>query len=313
MKSIAALAEDLGVTPAIIRSWQINLNLKMPKYGNDEPAFNEAWQAFFEQVAALRKEGQSFSKIRTALATITPAEKTLPEPGSHHNNSVSSSAAPLSPAQIFQPQEIKQESIQENKQGSKQTSAPQVIRSEMSSDDLLGIYGPPTSESSQNVVLPALVADPKHNLGALQHLQSNMHEAILQKDLQKMTHTYVQLVENYQALASRYSESTYVIGQLEEKNRALEDKLKQDQALQQEKAQQMEAHVGSLKNMLESQNNRLDQHSSSLVTKDEIDHVEKQIKLLAVTVFKQQQMQQMASQNNGNFWGKLKSLFSRSL
>ncbi|MBT9546838.1 MAG: MerR family transcriptional regulator [Candidatus Sericytochromatia bacterium] len=304
MKSIAALAEDLGVTPAIIRSWQINLNLKMPKYGNDEPVLNEAWQQFFEQVAHLRKEGQSFSKIRTALATITPSEKTLPEPGSQQNNQAPSSSAPLSPAQIFQPQEIKQ--------NHKHEPAPQVIRSEMSSDDLLGIYGPP-SEANQSMTLPALVADPKQNLGALQHLQSNMHEAILQKDLQKMTHTYVQLVENYQALASRYSESTYVIGQLEEKNRALEDKLKQDQALQAEKAQQMEAHVGSLKNMLESQNNRLDQHSSSLVTKDEIDNVEKQIKLLAVTVFKQQQMQQMASQSNGNFWGKLKSLFSRSL
>jgi hypothetical protein len=304
MKSIAALAEDLGVTPAIIRSWQINLNLKMPKYGNDEPVLNEAWQQFFEQVASLRKEGQSFSKIRTALAAITPSEKHLPEPGSQQNKQAPSSAAPLSPAQIFQPQEIKQ--------NSKHEPAPQVIRSEMSSDDLLGIYGPP-SEPNQSVKLPALVADPKQNLGALQHLQSNMHEAILQKDLQKMTHTYVQLVENYQALASRYSESTYVIGQLEEKNRALEDKLKQDQALQQEKVQQMEAHVGSLKNMLESQNNRLDQHSSSLVTKDEIDNVEKQIKLLAVTVFKQQQMQQMASQSNGNFWGKLKSLFSRSV
>lgn len=302
MKSIAALAEDLGVTPAIIRSWQINLNLKMPKYGNDEPAFNEAWQKFFEQVAHLRKEGQSFSKIRTALATITPAEKTLPEPGSQ-NQKAAPSSAPLSPAQIFQPQEIKQTH--------KHEPAPQVIRSELSSDDLLGIYGPP-SEPNQSMVLPALVTDPKQNAGALQHLQSNMHEAILQKDLQKMTTTYVQLVENYQALASRYSESTYVIGQLEEKNRALEDKLKQDQTAQQEKAQQMEAHVGSLKNMLESQNNRLDHHSSSLVTKDEIDNVEKQIKLLAVTVFKQQQMQQMAAQSNGNFWGKLKSLFSRS-
>ena len=108
LKSISALAEVLGVTPAIIRSWQINLNLKTPKYGNDEAVFNGAWQGFFEKVAALRKEGHSFSKIRTVLATITPPENSLPEPGSQPLPP--SNATPLSKTQIFQPQELKSDS-----------------------------------------------------------------------------------------------------------------------------------------------------------------------------------------------------------
>jgi hypothetical protein len=310
LKSISALADELGVTPAIIRSWQINLNLKTPKYGNDEAVFNAAWQDFFEKVAALRKEGHSFSKIRTVLAAITPPEKSLPEPGSQPVPS--DNGSPLTKTQIFQPQELKKD------------AEKTVVRSELSSDELLGVYGPSTEmqgrpisggnlmAASQNMALPALITDPKNNGGALQHLQSNMHEAILQKDLQQMTSTYVQLVENYQALASRYSESTYVIGQLEEKNRALEERLQQEQLAQTEKTQQMEAHVGSLKNMLDSQSNRLDQQGASLVTKEEIDQVEKQIKLLAITVFKQQQQQASSNQEHSGFWGRLKSLFSSS-
>jgi len=321
MQSIASLAEDLGVTPAIIRSWQINLNLKIPKYGNDELVFNQDWQVVFHKVAQLRKEGQSFSKIRLALAALLPSEASLPEPGSQ--------ATPAHPKtaheKTFHPEDLKSANI-----------TPPVIRSDLSSQERLGIYGPATEIMTQNpasssptetfqpkeavaqtsnnaatqIVLPALVSDSKQGMGALQTIQNNMHEAILQKDLQKMTHTYVQLVENYQALASRYSESTYLIGQMEEKQLALEEKLIQERSNHQEKVKDLEAHLNSLKDLLNTQTTRLDQQSASLVTKNEIDQVEKQIKLLAVTVFKQQQ-QQAENKTPEGFWAKLKSrLFS---
>lgn len=295
MKSIAALAEQLGITPAILRSWQINLNLKIPKYGNDEPVFNERWQEFFQRVAQLRKEGQSFSKIRAALAAFIPPEDSLPEPGSN----VAIAPMPHKKEQVFQPQ------------GVISPSNTHVIRSDLSSNELLGIYGPTLeSEQSHSIpiphtelvipkpqelpgILPTRAGDFRPEMATLQQLQSHMHEAILQKDVQKMTHTYVQLVENYQALASRYSESTYLIGQIEEKNRALEERLRQEEQAHAEKIKQLEAHIASLKNMLDHQSQRLENQQTTLVTKDEIERVEKQIKLLAVTMFKQQEQTQM--------------------
>lgn len=320
MKSIAAIAEQLGITPAILRSWQINLNMKIPKYGNDEPVFNERWQEFFQQVAQLRKEGQSFSKIRSALAAVIPPENSLPEPGS---TSAPPATPPLRKEHAFQPQ------------GVVPAVSTQVIRSDLSSDELLGIYGPPAEptqstlplssvavsrsektlkpqEMPENLVLPTLVGDSRTGMGTLQQLQTHMHEAILQKDLQKMTHTYVQLVENYQALASRYSESTYLIGQMEEKNRSLEERLRQEEQAHSEKVKQLEAHLGSLKNMLEIQNHRLEQQGAALVTKGEIEQVEKQIKLLAVTMFKQQQQQAEMQQRKG-FMARLRSLLFRQV
>lgn len=304
MKSIANLAEQLGVTPAIIRSWQINLNLEHPRYSPEEPVYNEDWQAFFEEVARLRKQGQSFSKIRSALAASMPGAGVLPEPGSHPPSN-GNGAKPVPPAPVpSAPVEPVAEA--ENRQNLSFSFNSRDPRS----------YAPPSPGEEPGHSLVRV--NPDANLPSLQHLQRNMHEALLHQDLTQMAQTYVQLMENYQSLASRYSESTYVLGQLEEKTRSLEtlmhekeehfrDKeqvLHEKELAQQQRIQELEAHLSNLRASLDRREDDLSRQQDTLVTKDEISQVEKQLKLLAVTVFQQQE--DLARNQQTGFWGKVK-------
>lgn len=288
MKSIADLAEQLGVTPAIMRSWQINLNLEQPRYAPDALIYDAEWEAFFAAVARLRKEGKSFSKIKSSLAgQMPPPPKPAPPNGNGSKHPASSedtapdSAAPEDPAA--------------------ETPGRSFSFSSRERRPL-----PVNEEAGQALV--QLRSDT--SLAPVQHLQRDMHEALITQDLSRMAQTYLQLMENYQTLAARYSESTYVLGQLEEKNRALEAQLQDKQhhfadkeATQQQRIQELENHLQSLKQSLARREDDLEQHQDSLVTKDQIALVEKQIKMLAVTVF-QQQEQQAEAQKQG-FWQRL--------
>lgn len=292
MKSISNLAEQLGVTPAIIRSWQINLNLDHPRYSPEEPVYDEQWQVFFEDVARLRKQGQSFSKIRAALAGSMPAPGSLPEPGAHAGNGNGNGHAKAAPEA---PPEPPPAPAEERPAGFSFSS--REPRS----------YTPPEEPGNSLVSIGN-----NSNLPSLQNLQRNMHEALIHQDLTKMAQTYVQLMENYQTLATRFSESTYVIGQLEEKNRSLETLIgeKEHHFHDKEEAQiqrikELEAHLANLRASLDRREDDLSRQQDTLVTKDEIGQVEKQLKLLAVTVFQQQEELAKQSQHQG-FWQRLK-------
>lgn len=288
MKSIANLAEQLGVTPAIIRSWQINLNLDHPRYSPDEPVYNADWQSFFEEVARLRKQGQSFSKIRSALAAQMPASSALPPAGNGHSEKPPGNGNGAKPAEAPPPAE----------------PAAQLNFSFNSREPRS--YAP--EENTQALVR----VNSEAQLPSVQHLQNNMHEALIHQDLTKMAQTYVQLMENYQSLATRYSESAYVLGQLEEKNKALETLMHEKEShfqdkeqAQMQRIQELEAHLGNLRHSLERRETDLSRSQDSLATKDEISQVEKQLKMLAVTVF-QQQEELARSQPPGGFWSKLR-------
>ena len=304
MKSISSLAEQLGVTPAIIRSWQINLNLDHPRYSPEEPVYDTHWQAFFEEVARLRKQGQSFSKIRSALAASMPTS--LPEPGAHapgngNGNGKTQPAPP--PVQEAPPPEPE----------------AQNLSFSFNSRDPRS-YAPPEEPGHSLVSV-----NPGAHLPSVQNLQRNMHDALIHQDLTKMAQTYVQLMENYQSLASRYSESTYVLGQLEEKNRSLqhlmtekeehfrdkEQALRDKEQAQIQRIQELESHLSNLRSSLNRREDDLSRQQESLVTKEEISQVEKQLKLLAVTVFQQQE--EMARNQNTGFWGKLKQRLKKPL
>lgn len=325
MKSIAHLANDLGVTPAIIRSWQINLNLDHPRYNPEDPVYNNDWQHFFQEVARLRKQGKSFSKIRSALSQAIPSGEQLPEPDSlkaRKNDTEVPLSEKKSPTHQYQPPEVSREGKQH------------TLRTDENEANELGVYGPDkTSESTpeahsfsfssrerppranleDNSNSHSLVRMQGHenSLAPVQHLQRDMYEAMLEKDMGKMAHTYVQMIENYQTLASRFSESTYVIGQLEEKNRALENKIEDKEQVFQDKEknqlqriQELENHLKSLKSSLEQREADLDHQKDKLVHKDQINDVEKQIKMLAVTVFKQQEA--LKESQNQSVWQRIK-------
>jgi hypothetical protein len=305
MKSIANLAEQLGVTPAIIRSWQINLNLDHPRYSPEEPVYDAQWQAFFGEVARLRKQGQSFSKIRSALATNMPSAGNLPQPGTHPPG---------------------------NGNGNGTKTAPQAPPPESPAPEPEPAANLSFSFNSREPRSYAPAEDPGHSLvrvqpdahlPSVQHLQRNMHEALIHQDLTQMAQTYVQLMENYQSLAARYSESTYVLGQLEEKNRSLEalmhekeqhfqDKeqnLREKEVSQVQRIQELETHLNTLRSSLNRREADLSRQQDVLVTKDEISQVEKQLKLLAVTVFQQQE--ELARSQHSGFWSKLKNRLFR--
>lgn len=299
MKSISSLAEQLGVTPAIIRSWQINLNLDHPRYSPEEPVYNADWQSFFEEVAKLRKQGHSFSKIRSVLAASMPPANVLPEPGANppapgngNGNGAKPEAPPAEPE-------------------ARQSEAPQHLNFSFNSREPRS-YAPPTPADEPGNALVRV--NPDANLPSVQNLQRNMHEALLHQDLTKMAQTYVQLMENYQSLASRYSESTYVLGQLEEKNKSLEtlmnekeEHFRDKEQSQQQRIQELESHLSNLRSSLNRREADLSRQQDSMVTKDEISQVEKQLKMLAVTVFQQQEELGRKQEQSGGIWGKIKS------
>jgi DNA-binding transcriptional MerR regulator len=280
MITISALAEQLGVTPAIIRSWQINLNLPLPAVNGSEQSFDEQWQQVFSRVAQLRKQGQSFSQIRQTLAGTLPP---LPD----------TAARPFVPPAA---------------------TTTHVVKPSVSEQEL-GMYGPqvpvPTASQTAHPLAPAPATPPSPvpdkspvatGSQALQKLTPESRELLLRQELKKVSNSYVRMVENYQALASRYSESTYTIGQLEEKNRALEERLRQIEQAHQQQAGQMLAHIDTLKHQTEVQEERLDHHSEELVTHAHLQEVEKQIKLLTVTLFRQQQTPTPTS-----FWERMRA------
>lgn len=320
MKSIANLADELGVTPAIIRSWQINLNLEHPRYAPDDAVYNADWTVFFGEVARLRKQGQSFSRIRSSLISQQPHPDTLPSLESLQRKTAvaSPSSGGNGKASPFQAPEV---------------SSERVLRPESDASDL-GIYGP-DEPSPLNFSFtsrdrrPALpVEDPgnalvrmgsENNLPSVQHLQRHMHEALVQQDLSKMAQTYVQLMENFQSLATRYGESHYVMGQLEEKAHALEKELQTkeqhfqaQEQLQRKRIAELEQHLESLKGTLNRREQDLAQHQDTLVTKDEISEVEKQLKLLAVTVFQQQEELARKSEAPSGFWQRFRQRWTRA-
>ncbi len=310
MKSISNLADQLGVTPAIIRSWQINLNLDHPRYSPDEAVYDEDWQRFFAEVARLRKQGQSFSRIRTSLAGELPARTSLPEPGQTKaappTNGSSSAQTPgngngngtsaVKPAPL-------EHAVPERE--------PEPVEAAGPSGFSFNSREPRsyTPDEAPGHSLVRVSSDA--NLPSVQSLQRNMHEALIHQDMTKMAQTYVQLMENFQTLSQRYTESAYVIGQLEEKNRSLENLMheKEDHFQDKEQAQvkriqELEAHLESLKSSLNKREQDLSQSKDQLVTKDEITQVEKQLKLLAVSVFQQQE--ELKNSQNQGFWQKLK-------
>lgn len=311
MKSISDLAEELGVTPAIIRSWQINLNLDHPRYSPEEPVYDGDWEHFFQEVARLRKQGKSFSKIRNALSREMPSAEILPEPGA----AVRKNGNGRKQAASFQPPEIQA------------TESQSMIRSDLDEEDELGVYGPPAPDAlsfsfssrdrrpKPNLEEPGSalmrMQQQEKGLAPVQHLQRDMYEAMLEKDMGKMARTYGQMLESYQTLASRFSETTYVIGQLEEKNRSLEHQIQDKEKFFQEKEesqiqriQELEAHLQALKSSLNHREADLSHQKEKLVQREQMEEVEKQIKMLAVTVFKQQEAMQ-ASENQG-FWQRFK-------
>lgn len=290
MKSIANLAEDLGVTPAIIRSWQINLNIEHPRYQPDEPVYDTQWQGFFADVARLRKQGHSFGKIRTILASAMPDSHHLPQPGKAVAKGNGNGANKTQASDETLVNEV---------------DAANSLSFSFNSRDPRSYH--PSEESSQALV--KLGSD--SNLPALQGLQRNMHEALIHQDLTKMAQTYVQLMENYQTLAAKYTESAYAMGQMEEKAKSLETLLHEKESHFQDKEQaqikriqELESHLDHLRQSLQQRETDLNQSQEQLVTKDEISQVEKQLKLLAVTVFQQQE--ELAKNQNSGFWSKLK-------
>lgn len=333
MKSIANLADDLGVTPAIIRSWQINLNLQHPRYSPDKAVYNSDWQQYFQEVARLRKQGLSFSKIRSLLQTQKPDAGDLPA------LELEVESATEKDSRVFEPQsEAKNESIKPAQPlhfsvvsperaplSTSEAPSPRPVNQSQTS-----YPAAPSFASGQALSANQSLVQMDSHLPSMQHLQHNMHEALLQQDMSKMAQTYVQLMENYQTLANRYNESAYIMGQLEEKNRSLEQLMhekerhfeaqegqKQAQVNElenhlqtlQKNIEQRDQNLGELKSSLEQREQSLEQHQQQLVTKDEVSQLEKQLKLLALSIFKQQEKTESAAELG--FWQRMGRRFRK--
>ncbi len=338
MKSIASLADDLGVTPAIIRSWQINLNLQHPRYSPDSAVYNSDWQDYFQEVARLRKQGLSFSKIRNVLQEQKPDPGGLPafEPEAVSGNGNGNGSAPEAQGEVSEPSQPLHFSVSspERSEPNRPTPEPSVLSSQSSGtfQSASSFSVNPQQSSSPNSASPSnqSLVQVESNLPSMQHLQHNMHEALLQQDMSKMAQTYVQLMENYQTLANRYNESAYIMGQLEEKNRSLEQLMNEKErhsdlsdSQKQEQIKELENHIQTLrdnlgqrdqnldelKSSLQQRDQSLEQHQQQLVTKDEVSQVEKQLKLLAVSLFKQQEKTE--SEAEPGFWQRFGRLFGR--
>ncbi len=290
MKSTQDIAEALGITVAILRSWQINLNLEHPRYAPEDKVYDTPWVDYFTQVARLRRQGMSFRNIREDLQGQQP----------QHTPQL-----PMSPS--FTPPEMP---VQPLSQSSSQ-SHPQAINVPSNL---------PVTASSQALVNQ----NTQPGTPSIQSLQNHMHEALLQQDLTKMAQTYVHLMENYQNLAGRFSENTYLLGQLEEKSSALETRLVEkekhyrEQELQhQAQTEHLEAHIQSLQKALDHSDERFDTaqghlqkkeadlsaHQEKLVTKTEIASVGDQLKEIQSAL--QQQQQLLGEQQNKGFWQRL--------
>jgi DNA-binding transcriptional MerR regulator len=282
MKSTQDIAEALGITVAILRSWQINLNLEHPRYAPEDKVYDKPWIDYFTQVARLRRQGMSFRNIREELQGQQPSQ--VPQ-------------LPMSPS-FSPPENLSQPP-------SHTLSAPSNL---------------PVTASSQALVNQ----NTQPGTPSIQSLQNHMHEALLQQDLTKMAQTYVHLMENYQNLAGRFSENTYLLGQLEEKSSALETRLEEkekhyrEQELQHKaQSERLEAHIQSLQKALDHSDERFDTaqghlqkkeadlsaHQEKLVTKTEIASVGDQLKEIQSAL--QQQQQLLASEQNKSFWQRL--------
>lgn len=282
MKSTQDIAEALGITVAILRSWQINLNLEHPRYAPEDKVYDAPWIDYFTQVARLRRQGVSFRNIREELQGQQP--KQTPQ-------------WPSSPS-FDSPEALHQQSSQ-------MPNKPSNL---------------PVTASSQALVNQ----NTQPGTPSIQSLQNHMHEALLQQDLTKMAQTYVHLMENYQNMAGRFSENTYLLGQLEEKSSALETRLEEKEQHyreqeQQHKAQkeQLESHIQSLQKALDHSDDRFDTaqghlqkkeadlsaHHEKLVTKNEMTSVADQLKDIQSAL--QQQQQLLVDEKNKGFWQRL--------
>ena len=295
MKSTQDIAESLGITVAILRSWQINLNLDHPRYAPEAPVYPEDWAEYFTQVARLRRQGMSFRNIREELKAQLPTQPPQIPPAV---SSVKPADKPLSV-----------------------TSAPTPpLASSTPANPSSPSHALPVTASSQALVNQNV----QPGTPSVQALQNHMHEALLQQDLTKMAQTYVHLMENYQNLASRFSENTYLLGQLEEKSSALETRLAEkeqhyrEQELQhQAQTERLEAHIQSLQKALDHSDDRFDTAQNHLqkkeadlstqqekmVTKQEIASVEEQLKGIQSSL--QQQQEMLAAEQNKSFWQRL--------
>ena len=287
MKSLQAMAESLGITVAILRSWQINLNLEHPRYEAELPVYPPEWERYFEQVSQLRRQGLSFRKIRQQLQGQQPAHA----PAEPHAVDLPASPAMTEPHRDGQ------------REPHRETHAVM-----------------PVTASSQALV----DQNPRNGTPSVQALQKHMHEALVQQDLTKMAQTYVHLMENYQNLAGRFSENTYLLGQLEEKAEALELRLEEKDAHNKEKearyeahTRQLEAHIDTLQKALDSSDERFDQaqghlqkkeadldaHQQTLVTKEEIQSMEARLEGLQAVLSQQNDLLQAESKKG--FWQRL--------
>lgn len=279
MKSTQDIAEALGITVAILRSWQINLNLEHPRYAPEDKVYDAPWVDYFTQVARLRRQGVSFRNIREELQGGQPRQ-VPPLPDSQPVSQ------PMTPASNTQ-------------------NTPSNL---------------PVTASSQALVNQ----NTQPGTPSIQSLQNHMHEALLQQDLTKMAQTYVHLMENYQNMAGRFSENTYLLGQLEEKSSALETRLAEKERHYREQEQQhksqreqLEAHIQSLQKALDHSDDRFDTaqghlqkkeadlsaHHDKLVTKNEMTSVEDQLKAIQSAL--QQQEQLLVTEQNKSFWQRL--------
>ncbi len=283
MKSTQEIAEALGITVAILRSWQINLNLDHPRYAPDAPVYDNAWNDYFTQVARLRRQGMSFRSIREELQAQQPAQAPVVAPAVNTPKSLHGTASSLEP------------------------SSPSATPM-------------PVTASSQALVSQHV----QPGTPSIQALQNHMHEALLQQDLTKMAQTYVHLMENYQNLASRFSENTYLLGQLEEKASALETRLaekeqhhREQEAQHQLQTERLEAHIQSLQKALDHSDERFDTaqnhlqkkeadltaQQEKLVTKNEMVSVAEQLHQIQSALEEQQEM--LAAEQSKSFWQRL--------
>lgn len=284
MKSTQEIAEALGITVAILRSWQINLNLDHPRYAPDAPVYDNAWSDYFTQVARLRRQGMSFRNIREELQSQQPAQAPVASPAA---------SVPKAPS----------------------NGASSSLESPVPSATPM-----PVTASSQALVSQHL----QPGTPSIQALQNHMHEALLQQDLTKMAQTYVHLMENYQNLASRFSENTYLLGQLEEKASALETRLaekeqhhREQEAQHQLQTERLEAHIQSLQKALDHSDERFDTaqnhlqkkeadlsaQQEKLVTKNEMLSVAEQLHQIQSALEEQQEM--LVAEQSKSFWQRL--------
>lgn len=352
---IIELAEILGVTPAIIRSWQNNLNFNIPKDDNNEWIYDQNWQNIFKQVSDLRKLGNSFSQISEQISGLVPQAGILPKSSGKASKRKNLKLASTSPTTSESANDSDIKSFSPPPITSKEEV--KVVRSNVSEKDILGLYGPHGEEEEEKKEPEdplAQVSHPKNALiqenaiqtlesyqpmsafesvlveknaqpiipwsaetisKELQLLEKNMVNAVSEQDIRQMMDTYTRLVESYQALASRYSESSMKIGELEQKNKDLESRIEEGHSREQElkdkdsqEVEQLRAHVGSLKKMLEGQDDRLSKQSEelnkNLITSEHVDAVKKEVRLLTLHMMKQEEERQQG------FFAKLKALFS---